>query len=316
MTDVGMMPPSLGPIPDAAGGPLPPTVRHGGSGVAPPVNAAVSSPTDIGVAVTLASDPGFSALRAQQERSGSVPGARPLVDRAAETRASAGFGATQRLAQYGTAIDGLPPGASEPAGLPLLPDDAVRAALAQREPLEVPPTSGSHDARSQELVFPRTHGHTTGTGPLAAEARTRPPERGMLLPLFAAAAVGAALVGGAVLFVTKPWNKPASSTSHAGEAPPPPPTVATVVPAPSATSVTEKATAPTVAPVVAPTTASPVLGAPAARPATAHGQARPSVPPVPSVPSVLSAGPPASSAGRKPPRPPSATPRPEDVGFE
>ena len=316
-TAVGMPAPSLGPTPNtAAGGMLPPTVRHGASGVAPPVQASgaasVTSATGLGVAATLASHPGFDALRAPPERAGSVPGQKPLVDRGAETRASSGAGATQRLGHYGTAIDGLPAPSpeqrstsEEPAGFPLLPDDAVRAALAQREPLEVPPTSGpAHDARSQELVFPRTHGHTTGTGPLAGEAQTRPPERSMILPLLAAAAVGAALVGGAVLFVTKPWQQKPASAARTGEGTPPPSVSPIVVaPAPAVPSTGSVPVAPTVAPGVAPATASAVPVAPAGT--------RPVARPV-----VASPAPPASSTGRKPPRPPSAAPRPEDVGFE
>jgi len=321
-TEVGMPPPSLGNAPADAGA-LPPTVRHGGSGVAAPVAAAGA--TDLGIAPTLASGPGLDALPSaheRHERAGSVPGAKPLIDRAAETRASSGAGATQRLGQYGTAVDGLPALTGDPrdpvAALPLLPDDAVRAALAQREPLEVPPTSGQpHDARSQDLVFPPTHGAVTGTGPLSGEAQTRPPERGMILPLLAAAAVGAALVGGAVLLVTKPWDKRAPAAVATGVAPaltnsaPPPPPVVPVVPIPAASTrpAASSTAAPTVAPMVAPATPPAAHGGSGTRPA---GQARPSqASPPPALPPPAAATPSASSV-RKPARPP----KPEDVPFD
>ena len=282
-TDIGMMPPSGSPPPPVPAellGPAPPT----------PVGA-----TALGVAATLASQPGTKPASG----TGSGVG-KPRVDRAAATHTSGVSGFTQRLAQNGTAIeDGSPA---------LLPDDAVRAALAQREPLELPPTSGApHDARSRELVFPPSPGFVSGTGPLAGEASTRPPERSMLLPLLAAAAVGAALVGGAVLLVTKPWVKHASSATTAPSAP-----VAT--PEPSARAPLVSAPAPEIAPHTAsePTSGatSVVAPEPTVRPVV-RGSGRPVArPEVPTTPA-------GSSPPHKPTRPtaPAAAPRPEDIGF-
>jgi serine/threonine-protein kinase len=203
-----------------------------------------TGPTALGVAATLASVPGIAAVRESGARASSMPGGRPLVDRAAETRASGGSGLTQRLAQNGTAMD---------FGPPLLPDDAVRAALAQREGLEVPPSGGAHDARSGELVFPATHGYVTGagsaTGPLAGEALTRPPERSLVLPLVGAALLGAALVGGAVLAVTKPWVKRAAAPVASVVEPASSPPSAALAASPS---VPATASAPAVASVAVP----------------------------------------------------------------
>ena len=269
-TDVGMLPPSAAPPPAPAA----------------QIVGAVG-PTALGVAATLASEPGAKPVR----ESGV---ARPAVDRAAETRTSGASGFTQRLAPNGTAIEDPTPA--------LLPDDAVRAALAQREPLELPPTSGApHDARSRELVFPPSpdaRGYASGTGPLAGEASTRPPERTMLLPLLAAAAVGAALVSSAVLLVTKPWlSRPVTATAPSAPirtaSEPAPPRVSPPPPAASSP---------------APAVSAPAAAAePSARPAV-RGPARPA--PRPEVPMAS-----APSPSRKPARPASA-PRPEDVGFE
>jgi hypothetical protein len=209
-----------------------------------------------------------------------------VIDRAAETRAAGGAGFTQRLAPNGTALDDGP-----------APDDAIRAALAQREPLEVPPTSGGHDARQHEIVFPKTHGFASGTGPLAGEARTRPPERSMLLPLLGAALFGALLVGGAVLLVSKPWEKRATGVAAAAPA-----IVVTGAATMTAAPVTPAAPiAPPAPPVIAP------VPGPAQVTATAATATTPATPRT----AVTAAG----AAPRKPARP-AGTPRPEDVGFE
>jgi len=325
-TDVGMVPPSALAHADA-GGLLPPTVRQGasGSGVAAPV---AMGPTAMGVAPTLMSEPGGETGRAMaaaaRAGSGSGSGGRAPIDRAAETRASGVSGFTQRLAMNGTAIDDGP--------VAVHPDDAVRAALAQRAPLEVPPASGApHDAASQEIVFPRGHGFATGTGPLSGEARTRPPERGLLLPLVAAAVFAAALVGGAVLFVTKPWAKRASVAAASSSSPMSTP-LATAGEAPVAAA-GSAANAP-VAPVAAPL--APVPGGPITPVGAAAPTAQVTQSPVPrqgAAPVVAVRGPAAAvsavsapthtapaaapaSAAHKPVRPAAASPRPEDVGFE
>jgi serine/threonine protein kinase len=316
-TDVGMMAPSN------LGASMPPTVRQGAhaSGVAAPrgsnggSNGGSHGPsTEMAVAATMLSQPGGETGRAiaAAARAGSVPGVKPPVDRAAETRAGAPLGTTQRFAQNGTAVDD---GADR-----LLPEDDVRAALAQRYPLEVPPASGQPDDGRGELMFPRNHGYASATGPLAGEARTRPPERGMLLPLLGAALFGAMLVGGSVLLVTKPWQKHAASAS-AG-----PPVVAPSSPvgagagavegtaATTAPAVAAKPTAVSVAPV-----APAVAIAPASTRSTTPRTSGPATGPAPATAAPLAApaSPPApASTNRKPARPGSGTPRPEDVGFD
>ena len=294
-TDVGMIPPS-----DLAqAGQLPPTVRHGASrsGVAAP---SAHGPTALGVASTLLSERGGEAGRAiaAAARAGAGSGSKPNVDRAAETRASSGFGSTQRLAMNGTAIDDGPVFAPH--------DDAVRAALAQREPLVVPPTSGvPHDAANQEIVFPRGHGFSTGsggTGPVSGEARTRPPERGVLLPLVAAAVFAVLLVGGAALLVTKPWAKRPIVVA----APPP-----AASPAEPTTIAVEAAT--TVASVASPN--GPVLQPVAPMAAAAAAATTPPAMPRPA--SAVSTRTAPTSPPAKPARPAAGSgPRPEDVGFE
>ena len=345
-TEVGMMPSSSF---DPRAASLPATVRQGaaGSGVDDPRTAA-----DIAVAATMISQPGgdagraaaaaavaearagafameaarAAAIAAADARAGSVPGMKPPIDRAAETRAGSPLGTTQRFAQNGTAVDD---GAERP-----VPDEAVRAALAQRYPLEVPPASGQPDDGRGELLFPRNHGYPpSGTGPLAGEARTRPPERSMVLPLLGAAAFGALLVGGAVLLVTKPWHRysaasaaPSAAVTSIADAPAPPTTPANV----GSPAVTGRSTAPTIAPV-GPTVAlaatvpagvpaAPVAAAPAAlaAPGTATARSttpRTSVSPAAAGP-VASAPAPSASAVRTPARPAAGAPRPEDVGFE
>lgn len=329
-TDLGMMPPSAA-AQGSAGAMLPPTVRQGasGSGVAA---TRVSEGTGTGFAATMVSNAGGDTGReiAAAARAGSSPDQqRPAIDRAAVTRASALGGSTQRLAQNGTAID------DGPGPIAPYPDDAVRAALAQRAPLEVPPASGApYDPSMQELVFPRGHGYGTGTGPgtgpLSGEARTRPPERGLVLPLVAAAAFAVMLVGGTVLYVTKPWVKRATASAATTAAPPsssqPPqptaaePVVAAAPVAPAAAPVAPSASAaPGVAPVPVPVAAASPAPVPAqAPPARQAGvSARPAAAPAVThaAPATPTAAPPAPA--HKPARPAAAGgPRPEDVPFE
>ena len=258
---------------------------------------AVTRGEDIGVAATVPSEPGAEPIRdvgpiAEPARAaprvGSVPGAKPAVDRSAETRAASGVsGVTQRLAPNDTSIDA---GYAAP-----LPEEAVREALAQHQPLEVPPTSGGpvHDARNHELVFPKQRDIITATGPLSAEASTRPPERSMVIPLLVAALVGATLVSVAILAVTKPWQKSSSLTTTS------PPAVAVPDSPPASPS-------PSVAP---PSSVSP-------SPSSSLSASRP-LPPRKPDPSARAA-PTAPAVPPTPPkRPPSAkAPRPEDVPFE
>ena len=316
-TEVGMVPPSAVAHGGTAGaGLLPPTVRQGasGSGVAA---AHAEGPTAMGVAPTLLSEPGRETPRGvAAARPGSNP--KHAVDRAAETRASGGSGFTQRLALNGTAIDDGPAASHR--------DDAVRAALAQREPLEFPPANGpSHEALGQDIVFPRGHGIATGgggTGPLSGEARTRPPERSLVAPLAAAAVFALLLVGAALVAVTKPWVKRPSVAAA------PPPSVATAPP-PSATAVLPAASfaASSAASPAASSADVATASSKAASPASPGVPAsRRGAPPIASVqPAALAAasqqnpapGSAPASTVRKPARPAAATtPRPEDVGFE
>ena len=357
-TEIGMIPPS-NLDPQQGGNSLPATVRHGAgaSGVsaarAPGAPGAPGSPsvpgaTELGVAATLISQPGGDAGRAAAAaaRIGSSPGMKPLVDRAAETRAGGLPGTTQRFAQNGTAIDD---GADR-----LLPEEDVRAALAQRYPLEVPPASGqrngepSDDGRG-ELLFPRNHGYPqTGTGPLAGEARTRPPERSMILPLIGAAVFGAMLVGGAVLLVTKPWQRSAASAAPPAAMTPLPEGATSGSSTSASTPSTAMATVTATAAAAAARSTPPTAGGPggpggpgapttiAIAPAVTAAPQSPPAPPAPlaappstssTVPSNAATGkattprtssvPAASaSAGSKPARPAASPPRPEAIGFD
>src|SRR5262249_46985612 len=124
---------------------------------------------DPATAPTVASDPGHVHSPATRRSApGGVPGqpgalSGPYVDRNAETRASAGQGHTQRLAQNGRWMDeGAPP---------LGPEEALWAAFGEQAPLEVPPLNGpvsgpvsSGRGPSGEMVFaqPSTGGASTG----------------------------------------------------------------------------------------------------------------------------------------------------------
>ena len=287
-TEVGMVPPSA-PARSAA----------------PAEHQVVGASTDVtalGNAATLASEPGAKPI---DDHAPAKP-----IDRAAATHTSGVSGLTQRLAQNGTAIDDGAP--------PLLADDAARAALAQPQPLEVPPTSGAPEAaRNHELVFPKTPVFATGTGPLAGEARTRPPsERGMLLPLLGAAAVGAMLVGGAVLLVSKPWANHATRAPVTGATIGADPTPA-VAPAPLAATAVSPAVTASVGSSQTPAAAPAAMSVPRPEPgprAPVRAPVRPAARPEgPAAPSSL----PAATAVKRPTRPaPAGAPRPEDVGFE
>ncbi len=193
------------------------------------------------------------------------------VDRNAPTRESAPFGATQRLASNDTQMD---PG--------LLGEDAVRAAMGEAVSLVVPPVAGGAGANpsddGQGLVFPPMHA-ASGTGPLAAEAHTRPPERGPFILVGVAAVLAVAMVGGAFVAVRKPW--------HAGRS--------DAVSANAASATTASAAAPTAnaatsLPVIAAASApvaveAPAPMVPAAAPSTASVPAAASV--APSTPSTV-----------------------------
>ncbi len=253
----------------------------------------------------------------------------PAVGRSSETRSSGVSGSTQQLAQNGTATEDLGHGGSPPlgpgGGPALLPDDAVRAALAQRQSLEVPPTSGQPQDARGDIAFPVGHGFLAGTGPVSGEASTRPPERGMLLPLIAAALVGALLVGGAVVVVIRPWQTrpvttgPPPATSASSEVPSTaPPTAATAPPTTVAPAVTVTAKLTPVSPSALPSSVAaivpitPATPAPPTTPASTGPVASARTTPTPRTrPDVAPA--PSAAIPRKPPR---ASPRPEDIRFE
>ncbi|MBX3192214.1 MAG: serine/threonine protein kinase [Labilithrix sp.] len=263
----------------------------------------VGDPTDVGM------PPPTIAESTRASGPPSMPGSQPTpkkrpIDRSAETHTSDVSRATQRLAQHGTEM-GIGPFGSEAS------DDVVRAALAERAPLEVPPASGApSDARGSDIVFPRTYA-AGGTGPISGEAQTRPPERSMLAPLLAAAAVGAMLVGGAVLLVTKPWRRnEAPAVAAAASTPAIPIASVTAVTAPVAPA--EPAPSASALAAVAPSNAPARTSAPAAAPPKGPRPPPVVAPPAPSAPPVAA---PATSAVRKPTPKPGA-PRPEDVGFD
>jgi serine/threonine-protein kinase len=220
-TELGMPPPSL--LPKRTLAMVPPTAT-GARGSAPP-GPLGDGLTDFAVASTLASVPlGAPQVLPAAGRPAVLPaaGRAPIIDRGAETRAKSGPGFTQRLATNGTL--------AEPAAAAFDTGEAVRAALAQRAPLEVPPMTGAGpEARGNDIVFSHLHSHVPGTGPLAGEARTRPPEQpSQFVPFVLAALAGASLVSGAIyLGFAKPWtrlsHRATVSHSSAAAAPPPPP---------------------------------------------------------------------------------------------
>ncbi len=229
------------------------------------------------------------------------------IDRNAPTRASAPLGQTQRMATNDTVmdLDGAIAG-----------DDVVRAALSERAPLEVGPTSDPGLLRSTpDLVFPSTV--SGATGPLAGEAPTRPPERGVLLPLLSAVALGVVLVGSAVVAIKRPWERyqivdRAEATATASM-----PTASAI---PGASEASEDGVVP-----VSAARATPPPNASAAAPSPAEPEMQPRIrqggggrpPPVAVGDGGLAPAGKAAPQPRTPPvRPPSGTPRPEEVGFE
>jgi serine/threonine-protein kinase len=211
--------PYLGTEPSASSGPtqqgmIPPSVLGD-------TLMAASASENIGTAPTMASEPKAAPIR-------------PGIDRNAATRASQPGGHTQRLAQHGTMMDD---------GSGVAPDDVVRAALAEPAPLVVPPMSPGGPP-SGEIVYPRPATYaSTATGPLSGEARTRPPEHGIILPIVAIVAVCGVIIGGAVLIVKKPWVKSEPAAATTAPAPPPPPTATATASAVPAATATASATA-------------------------------------------------------------------------
>ncbi len=231
---------------------------------------------DVAFAKTIASEP-----KAEPIRQG--------IDRNAETRASGGEGQTQRLAQHGTMMEMEERMAAA--------DEAVRAALAEPAPLVVPPVYGGPPA-SGDMVFPRpANAISTVTGPLAGEARTRPPERGVVLPLLAILVLCGAIAGVAVLVVKKPWQKRDLASELAPSAASPP-VAASPAPSPAVavtTTPSVQASQAAGARPPAPTASTPPQ--PAGFIHSLGGSDHPKPPP------------------KKPPTKPGA-PSPQDVGFE
>lgn len=286
--------------------PAPSTEKEGPTHLEPRDATVQEAPlsADPAIAPTVASDPGSPAHA--RTPSGAPPPQVVVrgVNRDAPTRASAPVGNTRRLAQHGTQME-------DPA-FDAPPADAVRAALAEPAPLVVPPPAGG--PASGEIVFPRS-AYTTGgaTGPIAAEAQTRPPpDRGMFLPIAAAIVVAALLVGGALAIVKRPWATaaaPAAATSATvvseGDRAPPPPTPPTSV-----------STA-----VVAPPSAS--AGAPASTGGHGHRGSRGTRPTetataTATAPAIATAAAPTATPptpAATPKKPSSGAPKPEEIGF-
>ncbi len=298
-TAVGMLPPSAQPSEVPAAVLVP--ITAGGRPVVGNMNGA----TALGGAATLASEPP-AALGAVP----AVVNARPMIDREAPTHASGVSGVTQRLAMNDTSMAAF----DELLG-PLPPPDAMRGALPPRDALEVAATSHARrDSQRPALGFPPAQPDEASTGPLAGEARTRPPgERGMLLPLLGAAALGALLVGGAVLFVTKPWNKRSSaSTAASSVVAPPAPNASTAADPPAASPPRPMAAAAAASasavPLPTPAIPSPIpakaISVPAAEPRVGRSPPRPVVVrPEPAAPTPLAAPPPAPVAAPAAPAP-------------
>jgi serine/threonine-protein kinase len=239
-----------------------------------PTERGMIPPSAVGEAPMLASvDLGMAPTVASEPRADPIEAIKPGVDRNAETRASTGGGQTRRLAPHGTMADEGPSA--------LAPEEAVRAALAEPAPLVVPPLHGGPP--SGGVVFPRPAYVSSVTGPLAGEARTRPPEQGVVVPLLGVAVLCAAIVGGAVLVVKRPWAR----AHHAGELTPPASTTTMSTATATPTGATTSAV-PTAAP--APADASFLRPATSAKPG----------------PHVV----------KKPPPAKPGAPSPSDVGFE
>jgi eukaryotic-like serine/threonine-protein kinase len=229
------------------------------------------------------------------------------IDREAATRASAPYGSTQRMAQNDTRMEHE--------------DDVVRAAFGERAPLVVPPAYLPEDRGpsvhpSGELVFPPAFGAASATGPLAGEARTRPPEKAIFLPLVVAAAVSVAVIGGALILVSKPWTRhgpdPSSEarTAQASPQPLPPPSTSPAppiaTPAPSASS-----DAPPTAP--APAASAGRLGAHASAKPEVSGAAHRGAKPAPAAPPTSPATP--AGPARESKEKPDKVLKPEDISF-
>jgi serine/threonine-protein kinase len=284
----GMSPPS-GAASCAPSAPVmaPPTVREGAGGPVSPVAptlAAAGMPEGAGGRVQVVAQGHASVPQASPAE---IPAAR-VVDRNAPTRVSVPIGATQRLAQNDTQFE---PG--------LANDDAVRAAFGEPAPLVVPALGGSHP--SSDIVFSPMHpSAANGTGPLAGEARTRPPER-IPYVLVAVTALAFCMIGGAML-IARPWRSslaPAADPSAEPAASMPAPMAVAAppdTPGPRASAATPPATDSARPPgEPAPAGASSAAAAASAAPPAAEGPATPA----PTAKDVV-AHPPASQAAAAP----------------
>lgn len=237
------------------------------------------------IAPTLAAASGhYSAPAHPQAAYGASQGPRPAepqpagarpIDRNAPTREAAPLRFTQRLASNDTRIED--PNAPHAPGMPgmgggygsgdVANDEMMRAAFGEPAPLIVPNTdAGANPSGVGDIVFPRGHGSAI-TGPLAAEARTRPPERGPFILIGAALVLAVAMVAGAIVLVK------ARGTNAASPATPPVTTapLAAPSPAPAASS------APTAVVIIEPSTsvAAPVATPPPAPTPSASAAAAP-----------------------------------------
>jgi serine/threonine-protein kinase len=192
---------------------------------------------------------------------GAPPIAARVVDRNAPTRASAPLGGTQRFAPNDTQMD-LDGGVADDARVHL-----PSGRLGTPAPAVTPPgvVTRSNSGES-ELAFPPLHA-VSGTGPLSAEARTRPPERGPVILVGVAAVLAVAMVGGAVVAVRRPWQA-AGKNATASEPSPPRSISVPAVAVDVAGSAAASASGPTVNPSAL-LPSPPVSSAPAELPTTA-----------------------------------------------
>ena len=191
---------------------------------------------------------------------------RPVIDRNAPTRVSAPTGATRRIALNDTQLE--------------VSEDALRAAFAEKAQLVAPHASG--DPYGPELAFPPGY----ATGPLAGEARTRPPERGPVVLVAVAGGIALFVLVGAFAVRTFRTSSTSSTSSTSGATTPGSVAAAAPTSPPRATAPLEAA--PPAAPL---TTATLAAAAPTSPP-----------PPAPSPP------PPAPPAQRRAAEAPPAVP--------
>jgi tRNA A-37 threonylcarbamoyl transferase component Bud32 len=257
-TELELPLPLTAPVSDGAG------VTFTAEGMSPPTQPVARTARSLGVEPTHLAGHGSGAPRP--------------VDRHAATQTRVPFGAAAPLARNGTEIDASGPHV-----------ELVQAALAQPGPLVVPPV----DARSSvppasELVFPSASAPSLrGTGPMAGEARTRPPDvrsAAVVVPIVAVL-LGLVTVGAwaaRAKLAGRAASVPAASSGPSAVAPAASPSTVPAKPDPSAAS-----SAPSASSSSSSSSSSPALRAPPASFASARasGPKAPSPRPASSPPS-------------------------------